>query len=45
MTNPCDLGRILQRILTLILSQLSLISIKKVGIDPNFFNGNERKLR
>ena len=29
----------------LILSQLSIISIKKFWIDPNHFNGNERKLR
>ena len=36
--------RILQRNLTLILSQTSLISIKKVKIDPNFFHRNERKL-
>ena len=39
------LGCILQRILTLILSQLSLISITKVRIDPNFCNGNKRTLR
>ena len=37
-------GLVLQRILALILSELALISIKKVGIHPNFLYGNERKL-
>ena len=34
-------GCILQRILTLILSQLSLFSITKVRMIPNFCNGNK----
>ena len=39
-----DQGRILQKILFFFLSLLSLISIKKVGINPNFFMEKKESL-